>query len=109
MSTLGYNLYLDVRWPHTMRSFDYLLSEISVYKDPQWGPSVALIDWHHLDYIQDVFAEHFDIECEFKTDDDETRRYVLHFNNKATWSEVEAAINAINTYHAKHGKLYETI
>jgi hypothetical protein len=92
-----------------MRSFDSLLSEISVYKDPQWGPSVALVDWEHLDYIEDVLAEQFDLEYEFKIVDDEAKRYVLHFENKATWSEVEAAIDTINTYHAKHRKLYETI
>jgi hypothetical protein len=92
-----------------MRSFDYLLTEISVYSDPQWGPSVVLVDWHHLDYIEDVLTEKFDLEYEFKIVDDETSRYVLHFENRATLGEVEAAINAINRYHANHRKLYETI
>ena len=89
--------------------FLYLLSNISVSESKKWGAMIKLINNEHIDYIEDVLAEHFDLEYEFKIVDDGKKEYVLYFEEKAKIEEVEEAVNMINLYHSNNGKLYGTI
>jgi hypothetical protein len=86
-----------------------LLSNLKVSSDSKWGACIKLLNWEHCDYIEDVFAEHFDLEYEFKIADDDEQRYILFFAGKATSSEVEKVVSSINEHHQQTCKLYETI
>ncbi len=86
-----------------------LLSKLSVSNDPKWGVCVNLINWEHCDYIEDVLTEQFDLEYEFKITDDDEKRYILFFVDKATSAEVEKVISTVNEHHQQTGELYETI
>ena len=88
--------------------FKYLLSPISTYVVPEWGVAIKLIDYEHRDYIEDVLAEHFDLETPFSSDADITHEYVLYFDEKITIDVANAAIKVINEYHASNKDLYET-
>ena len=89
--------------------FKYLLSKLSVTKSKDHGATIKLIDYEHTDYIEDVLAEYYDIEYEYKIMNEEENEYILCFANKATTEQVEKAVKLINSYHTENGKLYETI
>lgn len=86
-----------------------LTSELEISRDDKWGPRVTLKNWEQTDYIEDVFAEHFGLDYEFKVSDDDEKRYALFFAEKASFDEVEKAVKAINEFHRSTGKVYETI
>ncbi len=88
---------------------NYLMSQLTVKSDPDWGAMIKFIDWEHMDYIDDVCTEHFDLDYDFKIDDDEEERYIIYFNEKATLAEVQRVINQINEFHLKSEVIYETI
>ena len=77
--------------------------------DEKRGPNLILDSWEHIDYIEDVLCEHFDVEYEYKISDEENNRYVLFFGLKVNSDALETAINAINTYHKEIGDIYATI
>ena len=89
--------------------FKHLLSKLTVTECKDHGATVKLIDYEHTDYIEDVLAEHFDIEYEYKISNEEENEYILCFGEKASTEQVEKATKLINSYHSKNGKLYETI
>ena len=85
------------------------MSQLTVKTDPEWGAMIKFFDWEHMDYIDDVCAEHFDLDYDFKIDDDEEKRYIIYFNEKATLPEVQRVINKINEFHRESKVIYETI
>ena len=86
-----------------------LTTKLEVASDEMWGPCIYLINWEHADYIEDVLAEHFDLEYQFKISDEDENKYVLYFADKASFKDVEKAARTINEFHLSKGKLYETI
>ena len=92
-----------------LNEFRHLLSKITVTESNEHGTIVMLIDYEHIDYIEDVLAEHFDLECEYKIINDEKNEYILCFAKKATTEQVEKALSEINSYHTKNNIIYETI
>ena len=86
-----------------------LLSKLVVSTDPKWGACIKLLNWEHCDYIEDVLAEQFDLVYEFKVSDDEEKKYMLFFADKAVFSDIEKVICIVNEYHQRTGELYETI
>ena len=77
--------------------------------DPEQGPVLDLDDWSHLDYIEDVLAEHFDIDYEYVVEDEKSGRYTLYFCESAKVSDIDRAIEAINSHHASSTQLYEVV
>ncbi len=88
---------------------NYLMSQLIVEIDDSWGAMIEFIDWDHMDYIEDVCAEHFDLDYDFKIDDDENKKHIIYFNDKATFNEVQNVINKINQFHLESPVIYETI
>lgn len=86
-----------------------LLKELRISCDPDFGMCLELFSWDHLDYIEDILAEYFDIEYEFKIQDSENSRYALLFGNSVEESILENALLAINRYHAYSRQLYVTM
>ena len=68
-----------------------------------------LDDWNHRDYIEDVLAEHFDIDYEYFIEDEKSGKYTLYFCDSAKETTIENAIEEINKHHASSSDLYETI
>ncbi len=77
--------------------------------DPEQGPVLDLDDWNHRDYIEDVLAEHFDIDYEYLIEDEKSGKYTLYFCESNKVADIENAIEAINKHHASSTDLYETI
>lgn len=92
-----------------LNQFQYLLSEITVFQDTQYGAAIKLIDYEHIDYIDDVLIEQFDVDCEFRVMDDENKRYILYFGSKLSFDEIATVISKINAYHKMEQNLYETV
>jgi hypothetical protein len=68
-----------------------------------------VLDWDHRDYIEDVLAEHFDIDYEYLIEDEKSGRYTLFFRDSAEVSDIESAIVAINIHHTSSTELYEVV
>lgn len=66
-------------------------------------------DWEHRDYIEDVLAEHFDIESECVLEDQKSGKNSLYFSEKTDIKALEKAIYEINSHHSSSSELYETI
>ena len=77
--------------------------------DPVMGPVLDLDDWNHRDYIEDVLAEHFDIDYEYLIEDEKSGAYTLYFCDTAKLADIESAIEAINHHHATSPELYEVV
>ena len=77
--------------------------------DPVQGPVLELDDWNHRDYIEDVLAEHFDIDYEYLIEDEKSGKYTLYFCESNKVADIENAIEAINKHHESSQELYETI
>ncbi len=86
-----------------------LLSKLSISKDDKRGLSLTLLDYEHLDYIEDVFVEYFDILCGAKIVDNENQKYILCFDTKISFNELSSIIDRINSYHEEHCELYDTV
>ena len=89
--------------------FKYLLSEIAATESDKWGAMIRLINDEHTDYIEDVLAEHFDMDYEFKVVNEDTKDFIIYFNDKAKLKDVKKAVNTINAFHKQNSELYETI
>ncbi|KZN48596.1 hypothetical protein N474_18690 [Pseudoalteromonas luteoviolacea CPMOR-2] len=90
-----------------LEEFRYILSPIRVKQHAEWGPYIELIDYEHLDYIDDVLCECFDLDCAFFLNEDVTGKYILYFAENATFDVVEKAVNEINEYHKVNNKEYK--
>jgi hypothetical protein len=88
--------------------FEYLLSELFVYTDPELGPSIKVADFEHMDYIDDVLTDKFKLEFESSTIDDKARKYILHFGTAFNKENLDKAIKEINLYHASRNSTYKT-
>jgi len=77
--------------------------------DPVQGPVLDLDDWNHRDYIEDVLAEHFDIDYEYLIEDEKSGKYTLYFCDSAKVSDIQSAIEAINYHHSVSSELYEVL
>ena len=77
--------------------------------DPEQGPVLDLDDWNHRDYIEDVLAEHFDIDYEYLVEDEKSGKYSLYFCGPEKSAVIESAIEAINKHHASSTALYEVL
>ena len=77
--------------------------------DPDQGLVLDLNDRNHRDYIEDVLAEHFDIDYEYLIEDEKSGRYTLYFCDSAKEIDIFNAIDAINKHHSSSSELYETI
>lgn len=73
------------------------------------GPVLDLDDWNHRDYIEDVLAEHFDIEYEYLIEDEKSGKNTLYFCDSTNIDVLVSAIAAINKYHEGPNDLYEVI
>jgi len=91
------------------KEFEYLLSEISASESKEFGAMIKLIDEEHIDYIEDVLTERFDIEYKFKTMDEEKKEYILYFEDNCNLDTVKVALKTINEDHSLNQELYETI
>ena len=90
-----------------LEEFRYILSELNVGQDPTWGAFVELIDFEHRDYIEDVFIEIFDVEYSFSTNEDSSGKYILYFEENASYERVNRVVEQINEYHKKYDKEFE--
>lgn len=88
--------------------FEYLLTELFVYQDPELGPSIKVVDFEHFDYIDDVLTEKFGIEFDVSTIDDKARKYILHFGALVSKDELTKAVQEINLYHSTRNSTYKT-
>lgn len=86
-----------------------LQRKLEVINDAQLGPVLKLDDWEHKDYIEDVLAEHFDIEYDYSAQDEETGNYSLYFLGAAELDNIQKAVETINSYHSSSKELYATI
>jgi hypothetical protein len=86
-----------------------LLSKLSIHKYDEKWLSIILTDYEHLDYIDDVLAEHFDIICNCVTIDDENQKYIMYFGTEISFDELSLLVDKINAYHEEHSKLYDTV
>ena len=86
-----------------------LLTELRLSADEKRGMNLILDGWEHIDYIEDVLCEHFNVEYEYKIVDDESNQYVLYFGLQVNNDTLVNAIKAINTYHKETGDIYATI
>jgi hypothetical protein len=77
--------------------------------DADQGLVLDLDNWDHRDYIEDVLAEHFDIDYEYLIEDEKSGKYTLFFCDSAQVSDIEGAIAAINIHHASSTELYEVV
>ncbi|MCH8499076.1 MAG: hypothetical protein LAT63_11405 [Marinobacter sp.] len=77
--------------------------------EPEHGKVLVLDDWEHRDYIEDVLAEHFDIEYEYFVEDQKSGKNTLYFSEKTDLKALEKAIAEINMHHSSSSDLYETI
>lgn len=77
--------------------------------DPEHGPVLDLDDWEHRDYIEDVLAEHFDIEYEYVVEGEQFGKHTLYFSENTGLKALEKAISEINRHHSSTNVLYETI
>ena len=68
-----------------------------------------LDDWEHRDYIEDVLAEHFDIEYEYVVEGEQFGKHTLYFSENTGLKALEKAISEINRHHSSTNVLYETI
>jgi len=68
-----------------------------------------LDDWEHRDYIEDVLAEHFDIEYEYVVEDERSGKNTLYFSENMDLKALEKAISEIDRHHSSTSELYETI
>lgn len=85
-----------------------LRQKLKLRVDPKQGPSLELDDWSHRDYIEDVLAEHFDIDYKYFIEDKKSGGYTLYFCDSVEVTDIENAIEAINRHHASSLNLYET-
>jgi len=90
-----------------LEKFRYILSKIEVIRHPERGASIQLIDYEHLDYIEDVLCEKFDLEYDFCSNEDVTGDYVLYFGKVATFEQVKRAVEEINEYQSTNKKEYK--
>jgi hypothetical protein len=88
---------------------DPLIFRIEVYEDSEWGATIKLNSWDHLDYLRDVFAEVFDVDYDFHAVDKVASRYLIHFNGKADIDNVRHIVAKIDSIHEKTRKLIETV
>lgn len=86
-----------------------LRQAIKIINDPEFGPVLKFDDWEHKDYIEDVLAEHFDIEYKYYAKDEESGHYSLYFQGAAELETITKAIETINNYHSSSKELYATI
>lgn len=77
--------------------------------EPAHGKVLVLDDSEHRDYIEDVLAEHFDIEHEYFVEDQKSGKNTLCFSEKTGLKVLETAIAEINRHHSSSSDLYETI
>lgn len=77
--------------------------------EPEYGKVLVLDDFEHRDYIEDVLAEHFDIEYEYFVEDPQSGKNTLYFSEKTELKVLESAIAEINRHHSSSSDLYETI
>ena len=70
-----------------------------MFQDTQYGAAIKLLDYEHIDYIDDVLIEKFDVDCEFRVMDDENQKYILYFGSKFSFDEVSSVVSQINAYH----------
>ncbi|AWF81665.1 hypothetical protein BTJ40_12975 [Microbulbifer sp. A4B17] len=85
-----------------------LFKKLEIRRDPEFGLCIELCSWDHMDYIEDVLCEHFDIEYDFKIDDPEILRYALFFDKSINESELKDSILSINHHHKSSGQIYVT-
>lgn len=88
--------------------FEYLLTELFVTQDPKLGPSIKVIDFEHMDYIDDVLTEKFGFEFASNTIDDKARKYILHFGESVSKENLSKAVQEINLYHSTRNSTYKT-
>ena len=93
----------------TMVDKSILTNRIELSNDPEFGLCVELCCWDHLDYIEDVLAEHFDVEYDFKVDDPDSSRYALFFGEQADETALRKSISEINRYHACTEQIFVTV
>ena len=86
-----------------------LRRKLELKVDPENGLVLELDDWNHRDYIEDVLAEHFDIEYEYLVEDEKSDKHTLYFFDSVEQSVLEKAIEVINKYHASSKELFEVI
>ena len=72
-------------------------------------PELELDDWDHRDYIEDVLAEHFNIDYDYVVEDESTGKFTLHFFESTTITTLQNVIDVINRHHALSDELYGTI
>ncbi len=77
--------------------------------DLKHGPVLDLDDWDHRDYIEDVLAEHFDIEYEYVVEDEQSGKNTLYFSENTDLKALEKAILEINRHHSSTTELYDVI
>ena len=83
----------------------YLLSELKIIEDQNNHFLIKLIDYEHIDYIEDVMIEKFDLEYDYRKNDP----YILGFFEEEKIKKLNLIINQINDYHQSKNKLFETI
>ena len=86
-----------------------LRRELELRIDPEHGAVLELGNWNHRDYIEDVLAEHFDIEYEYLIEDEKSGINTLYFPATIDIAVLEKAISEINEHHKSSSKLYEVI
>jgi hypothetical protein len=86
--------------------FQYILSQIKISEDDEWGLCIELIDYEHFDYIDDVITEIFDIEYSFCVKDESEGKFIMYFENNVTKRILVDVISKINRQHKFEKKEY---
>lgn len=76
--------------------------------DTEFGPFLVFYDWEHLDYIEDVLIEHFDINSYVKVDDKNSGVWKLYFVESDDVTFINSAILEINDFHKSELSLFST-
>ncbi|MFC4701727.1 hypothetical protein ACFO4O_16345 [Glaciecola siphonariae] len=86
--------------------FEYILSQLKISEDDEWGLCIELIDYEHFDYIDDVITEIFDIEYSFCVMDESEGKFIMYFKDDVTKCLLVDAVSKINRHHKFEKKEY---
>ena len=86
-------------------NLEIYLSPLEIKKDNKSRYFIELESYNHIDYIEDVLAEHFDFDYDFRGDDP----YIIGIYEKSKTDRFREIIEQINMHHKTTKELYKTI
>ena len=88
-----------------MNSKEISLTKLTVVKDDKIGVHIKLLSYNHIDYIEDVLAEQFDFDYDFRGNEP----YLIGVYEESKIRNFYDIIDQINIHHASENELYKTV